>query len=270
MSSKYAIVVIVVMAAIILSGFVRDPAQAVDTFEVKSVTFSPDPVIAGQPMSFEVELIDDTNVSSVIVSICTEISCFPPLLLDKGTDDVWRGTSDHIDEPITYHFEVIVNFENGSSDDTEYIYFTAVSQDLELKSLDRAPENVVLGTEVDVYAELNSTEFVDQVLLYHCQGDVCFAPLTMTKLGNGTYHSRFGPFDTKEAVKYNVTTIYKDGERSWTSWTANVTFTPTAKTSNDDDDDDNGGIIPAMGAVAALAVIAGLAVSRRGRKGKEQ
>jgi hypothetical protein len=269
MSSKYAIVVIVVMVAIIFSGFARDPAQAVDTFEVQSVTYSPDPVMAGQDMSFEVELTDDTDVSSVIVSICTEISCYPPLILDKGTDDVWRGTSDKIIDPITYHFEVIVNFENGSSDDTEYIYFTAVSQDLELKSLNQAPENVVLDTEVDVYAELNTTEFVDQVLLYHCQGDVCFAPLTMTKLANGTYHARFGPFDTKEVVKYNVTTLFKDGERSWTSWTANVTFTPAAKTSNDDDDD-NGGIIPAMGAVAVLAIITGLAVSRRGRKSKEQ
>ncbi len=89
MSSKYAIVVIVVMAAIILSGFARDPAGAVDTFEVQSVTYSPDPVVAGKPMSFEVELIDDTDVSTVVVSICTEISCFPPLILDKGTDDVW-------------------------------------------------------------------------------------------------------------------------------------------------------------------------------------
>jgi hypothetical protein len=269
-SSKYAIIVIVVMAAIILSGFVRDPAQAVDTYEVQSVTFSPDPVVAGQPMSFEVELTDDTDVSSVIVSICTEISCFPPLILDQGTDDVWRGTTDLIDEPATYHFEVIVNFDNGTSDDTAYIYFTAVSQELELKSLKQAPENVILDTEVDVYAELNTTEFVDQVLLYHCQGDVCFQPLTMTKLANGTYHARFGPFDTEEVVKYNVTTLFKDGERSWTSWTANVTFTPAAKTSNGDDDDDNGGIIPAMGAVAALAIITGLAVSRRGRKGKEQ
>ncbi len=270
MSSKYAIVVIVVMAAIILSGFARDPAQAVDTFEVQSVTFSPDPAVAGQDMSFEVELTDDTDVSSVIVSICTEISCFPPLILDKGTDDVWRGTSDKIIDPIEYHFEVIVNFENGSSNDTEYIYFTAVSQDLELKSLNQAPENVVLDTEVDIYAELNHTEFVDQVLLYHCVGDVCLLPLTMTELDNGTYHTRFGPFDTEDVVKYNITTVYEDGERSWTSWTANVTFTPTAKTSDNDDDEDNGGIIPAMGAVVALAIITGLAVSRRSRKGKEQ
>ncbi len=270
MSSKYAIVVIVVMAAIIFSGFGRDPAQAVDTFEVQSVTFSPDPVMAGQPMSFEVELIDDTGVDNVIVSICTEISCFPPLILEKGTDDVWRGASDKITEAIEYHFEVIVNFENGSSDDTEYIYFTAVSEDLELKTLNQAPENVVLDTEVDIYAELNDTEHVDQVLLFHCVGDVCLLPITMTELDNGTYHARFGPFDTEELVKYNITTLYKDGERSWTSWTVNETFTPTAKTTNDDDDDDDGSIMPAMGAVAVLAIIAGLAVSRRGRKGKEQ
>lgn len=270
MSSKYAIVAIVVISAILLSGFARDPAQADETFDVKSVTFSPDPTVAGKAVEFTVELYDNTNVSGVYINICTDISCFPPDAITKGGDGVWTGSTNVISEAIEYHFNVGVNFENGTTLYTEDIYFTAISEGLEVKSLDHAPAKVVMGSEVDVYTELNSTVNVDLVQLFHCQGDVCFAPITMTKLDNGTYHARIGPFDTEEEVKYNVTTLFKDGEATWTQFTQDITFKPVKKsTDNGDDDDDNGGIIPAVGAVAVLAVLAGLAVGRR-RKGKAE
>jgi LPXTG-motif cell wall-anchored protein len=37
---------------------------------------------------------------------------------------------------------------------------------------------------------------------------------------------------------------------------------------DDNGDDDDNGIIPALGAVAAIAVLAGFGMTRRGKKGK--
>ena len=269
MSSKYAIVAIVVISAVLLSGFVRDPAQADDTFEIESATLSPDPVEAGKTVDITVELLSNDNVTGVTVNFCTNINCLLPDVLTKGTDGLWTGSSSQITELVEHYYTIGVMFDNGTTLFTDKVYFTPVSEDLVVKSIDHAPSEVTTGTEVDVYTELNSTEHVDMVQLYHCQGDVCFAPIEMTKLANGTYHARIGPFDTVEEVKYNVTTTYKDGDRTWVQFTSDVTFKPTKASKGNGDDDDNGGIIPAMGAVAVLAVLAGLAVGRR-RKGREE
>ncbi len=269
MSSKYAIIAIVVISALLLSGLVRDPVHADDTFEVKSVTFSPDPIIVGKAVDLTVELDSNDNVTGVTFNFCTAINCFLPEVLTEGEGGLWTGSSNLINELVEHYYTVGVSFDNGTTLFTDKVYFTPVSEDLEVKSIGHAPAKVVMGSEVDVYAELNSTVNVDLVQLFHCQGDVCFAPITMTKLDNGTYHARIGPFDTEEEVKYNVTTLFKDGDATWTQFTQDVTFKPVKGSTDNDDDDDNGGIIPAMGAVAVLAVLAGLTVGRR-RKGRKE
>jgi hypothetical protein len=119
---------------------------------------------------------------------------------------------------VEHYYTVGVSFDNGTTLFTGKTYFTPVSENLDVKSIAHAPMKVVLDTEVDVYAELNSTEHVDKVQLYHCQGDACFAPIEMTELENGTYHARIGPFETEDEVKYNVTTIFRDGGRTWAPW----------------------------------------------------
>jgi len=62
-------------------------------------------------------------------------------------------------------------------------------------------------------------------------------------------------------VKYNVTVTYDDGHKALTE---DITFTPIKKSKGDNGDDDNG-IIPALGAVAVLAVMTAFAVTRRGK-----
>ncbi len=167
MSSKYALVVIVIIAAILVTGFDRNDAQA-DTDLVTNIQYSPDPVIVDETVEFSCELTDETGVDTVVLNMCTDMFCFPPVLMEKGTDDVWRGSSDAVTDVISHHFNITINFGDGSS-----------------------------------------------------------------------------------------------------AWTEDIYFTPQEKTNDkpNDDDDDNG-LLPAMGAVAVLAVLTALAMTRRGRTGR--
>ena len=263
MSSKYAIVAIIVLSAVLFIGIMRGPAQADDTFEVKSTSIYPDPAMAGEPLEFTVELLDETNVTGVFINICTDLNCFPPFALEKGMDDIWRGSTDVIEEPMEYHYSVAVQYENDTLVYTDYIYFDAVSHDLATSSIEMAPSKVMTGSEVDVYVKLNDTDFLDEVTLQYSQGGDAFDPVVMTLGANGTYSARIGPFDSTDEVTYNVTATYKDGDATWTSWTQDISFKPQKEATDDD-----GGLLPAMGAVAVLAVLAGLAVTRRSRMGR--
>jgi hypothetical protein len=255
-SSKYAVVVIVIITAILLSGFGRDNAHA-DTDLVTDLAHSPDPVVINQS-------VEVSDVDKVIMNMCTEIVCFPPITMVKGTDDVWRATSSDVNEAVLHHYNITILFTDGTRDWTDDVYFTPVTSDLEVKFLEHAPGNVIIGEEVDIYTELADDTGVTDVTLQHCRGDVCFTPVQMTQLDNGTYHARVGPFDTDEEIKYNVTVTYDNGHKAWTE---DLKFSPSKKVDDNGDDDDNG-IIPALGAVAAIAVLAGFGMTRRGKKGK--
>jgi len=264
-SSKYAVVVIVIMAAILLTGFGRTSVHA-DTDLVTDIEHSPDPVVAGNPVEISCKVSDETDVTSVVLNMCSSLYCFPPNIMEKGTDNIWRATNSDVGDVDEYHYNITIHFSNGTKVWTDDIYFDAVSTDLETDVLEHVPSKVIVGEEIDVYTTLTDDTGASDVSLYHCQGDVCFAPVTMTKLANGTYHTRLGPFDnTLEEVKYNVTVTYTDGHKAWTG---DIKFTPAKKSSGNDDDDDNG-IIPALGAVAVLAVLTALAVTRRGKKGEK-
>jgi hypothetical protein len=259
MSSKYAIVVLVIMTAILLTGSGRNTAQA-DTDLVTDIQFSPDPPIAGEVIEFSCKLTDEMDVDNVVLSMCSDIYCFPPNIMEKGTDEMYRTTSTDASEVGEYHFNITIHYANGTRAWTDDIYFDAVTTDLGTLKLEHIPGKVIIGKEVDVYTVLDNETGVSDVSLLHCQGDVCFNPVPMTLLDNGSYHARIGPFDTADEIKYNVTATYEDGHRAWTE---DIKFTPEKKTS---DDDDNGGIIPALGVVAVIAVLTGLAMTRRDRK----
>jgi hypothetical protein len=164
-SSKYAVVVIIIMVALLLTGLGRTDVQA-DTDLVTNIEYDPDPVLVGEPIEVSCTLTDETNVESVVLTICTDEICFPPVLMEKGTDDVWRGTSNSVEDLISH--------------------------------------------------------------------------------------------------KFNITVHFQDTTRVWTE---DVPFTPQEKTEPDPNgDDDDNGIIPALGAVAVLAVLTSLAMTRRGKK----
>ena len=259
MSSKYAVVVIVIMTAFLLTGFGRTSVHA-DTDLVTDIEYSPDPPIAGNVIEVSCKLTDESDVDNVFLNMCSDVFCFPAVTMEKGTDDVWRGTSTNIDDVSEYHFNITIYFDNGSREWTDDTYFHTVTTDLGTEKLEHVPSKVKVGEEIDVYAELTDDAGASDVSLFYCQGDVCFPPLSMTKLDNDTYHTRLGPFNnTDEEVKYNVTVTYDNGHKAWT---VDIKFTPIKKSNGDDDN----GIIPALGAVAVLAVLTAFAMTRRGKK----
>jgi hypothetical protein len=248
--------------AIIMSVLVRSPALADENYlEVEYVTFSPDPIVAGGDVEFTVKLLDLTNVSKTYVSVCTAVFCLEWIELTKGADDVWTGSTDQITTVEEYYFIVRVSYENASFLESQKTYFTPLappSENLEYKTLEHAPATINVGDEMDVYIELNDTTDVEKVVLSVCLGEeLCFTPVIMTVQANGTYHARVGSLDKAEQYKYNVTVEYASGHKAWTP---DIKFTPKKESNNGD------GFIPAMGAVALIAILAGLAVTRRTKR----
>lgn len=260
MSSKYAIITVLVLTAVLLGAFTQSPVEADPTVELESWAMTPDPTIVNEPIEFSVKLADETDVKTVYFNLCSSGTCFAPLTMTRGTDAFYRATSEMVTVLEQHYFTIKVELENGTFVDSDKVYFTPISHDLMVETVGISPGKVRVGDEVDVYAELSDTKNITDVDIYHCVGETCLLPIPMTLLANGTYHARIGPFDTKEEVKYNITATYADGHLAWT---VDNKFTPVKKSGGDDDDD--GGIIPAMGAVAVLAILAGLAVTRRGQ-----
>jgi hypothetical protein len=266
MSSKYAAVVVVLMAAILLTGSGRDSAQADETL-VSDIQLNPDPAIVNETLEISCKVSDETNVKTLWMNLCSAGNCFLPEEMEKGTDDVWRVETAKVLDLSEHYFSIAIEYDNGSWVYNENTYFTpqeAPSKELETESIEHAPSEVIVDEEVDIYTKLANETGVSEVVLQHCLGTSCFTPVTMTRLDNGSYHARIGPFDTTDEIKYNVTVTYSSGHKAWTQ---DFKFTPQAKMDGDDDGDDDGGLLPAMGAVAVIAILAGLAVSsRRSRK----
>ena len=123
MSSRYALVVIVIISAVLISGLGRNDAQA-DTDIVTDIEYSPDPVIVGETVEVSCKLANETDVDTVVLRMCTDMFCFPPVVMERGTDGVWRGGSDSVTEVISHHFNITVTYSDTSKVWTEDIYFT--------------------------------------------------------------------------------------------------------------------------------------------------
>ncbi|NIP36876.1 MAG: hypothetical protein GWN18_18080, partial [Thermoplasmata archaeon] len=66
--------------------------------------------------------------------------------------------------------------------------------------------------------------------------------------------------------KFNITVYFEDDSRAWTE---DMPFTPQEETDGEPNgEDDDNGLLPAMGAVAVLAVFTALAMTRRTRPRK--
>jgi hypothetical protein len=263
MSSKYPLVVIIITLAILLTALPKAPVQADVTVEFEFIELNPDPIVVGEEFEVRAKLVDEANVTGLFLNICTEFVCLPPLELTRGTDGVYTLETDTIDTVELFHYNITVRFDDSTLFQTDDVYFTPITTDLDVTSIGHDPVAPKVGQKMMVTVELASDENVTNVALFHCKDDVCFTPIEMTLVSGMIYEAEIGPFNSVAQIKYNVTVYYDDGSKQWQAWTANETFMLEKKAGNGDDDN---GFIPAVGAVAAIAILAGLGVTRRGRK----
>jgi hypothetical protein len=240
------------------------PGAAEEYLEVESTELIPDPAVFGETIEVHVTLLDETNVSNVLFFYCSPMICYAPIEMAKDGEDYYSATGEiPIEEMGEHYYYISVKYVNTTIVSTEYIYFTPVepfSTDLKVDNVTNVPVEVETDKEVEIFADLTNETGVAAVHVFHCKGDVCYAPVEMTQLQNGTYHTKIGPFDETEEIKYNITVTYDSGLKAWTQ---NYTFTP--KEVGDDDDDDDG-VIPAVSAVAVLAILAALAVTGKKKR----
>jgi hypothetical protein len=263
MSSKYTVAALVAILGVLALAPAGTPAEG-ETIWVEDVNINPDPAVVNETVTISCILTDDTNVSKLFLYICAGGLCYPPVEMTNTEGSIWSADTDLVTTIEEYQAYVQVQFDNATFWSSEYIHFTplAPSTDLEVESLTLGADEVKVDEKVDVYCNITDDTDIVLVQVMACQGDVCFTPVTMEKLANGTYHAEIGPFDSTDEVKYNVTAKYSNDNLAWT---VDVKFTPVESGGGDGDDDDDG-VIPTLGAVAVLAALAGLAVTRRGKK----
>jgi len=180
--------------------------------------------------------------------------------MTKDANGTYRATGRPVDSEGTHHFNVTVVYTDDArawTDDHQFTPYVRPATALVVEILSIRPAAPKAGEKVDVYCRAKDAPNVSSMRLTVKVGTTS-TPHDMVRLGNGTYHAQVGPFGEGTPVTYNVTATMTGGVRLWTE---DKGFTPAKKAAEDDD-----GFIPAVGAVAALAVLAGLAVSRRGRR----
>jgi len=257
-SSLGAGLVVVVLLALVAG--IPDGTEAQD-LEITNLTVTPDPAVNGSTVEVACKLVDETGVVGVYLRYCSATNCFPPIAMTKDGQGFWRGSTYDIDSTGQHHFNITVEYDDGTFGWTQEHLFTPVepsSTVLETTSMSRVPQEVELDETVDVYCAPKDAANVTALEVRLKQGSTPLSAVPMTKLANGTYKATIGPFASDRQVTYNVTATLVSGGMAWTS---DLTFTP--KGSDDGEDD---GFLPALGAAAVVAVMMGLAVTYRGRK----
>jgi len=255
-----AMLVVVVLIAIVAGTPDRTDAEGL---EVTNLTMTPDPAIMGGTVEIACKLVDETGVVGVYLRYCSDTNCFPPIAMAKDAQSLWRASTYILDSTGQYHFNITVEYSNGTFGWTEEHLFTPVeptSTVLETTNMSRIPQEVKVGEAVDILCAPKDAANITAIEVRLKQGGTPLTAVPMTKLANGTYKATIGPFDSDRQVTYNITATLASGGKAWTS---DLTFTP--KGSGDGDDD---GFLPALGAAAVVAVMMGLAVTYRGRKAK--
>ncbi len=259
-SSLGAMLVVVVLLALV-SGM-PDGTEAQE-LEVTALSMTPDPAVIGGQVEIACKLVDETGVVGVYLRYCSDINCFPSITMTKDGQGFWRALTNAIDSMGEHHFNITVEYSNGTFGWTEEHLFTPVeptSTELQTTNLSRVPPQVKTGEAVAVYCVPKDAANVTSMEVRLKQGSTPLSSVAMTKLANGTYHASIGPFGSERQVTYNITATLISGKRAWTQ---DLTFTP--KGSGDGEDD---GFLPAVGAAAVVAVMMGLAVTYRGRKAR--
>jgi len=255
----YVTVAAVALALLALVPFVP-PAASVGGLAINDLKLTPDPPVYGEAFEVSCRLVDETGVRAVYLFYCSDLSCFPPVEMTRNATGVYRATGHAIDSRGTHHFNVTVTYTNDTRAWTADSPFTPVERSanaLEVELLSITPSAPRAGEKVDVYCRPKDAPNVSSMRLT-VTVDGAGTPHDMARLGNGTYHAQVGPFDEGKQVAYNINATMTDGSKKWTE---DHRFTPGKKAAEDD-----GGFIPAVGAAAVLAVLAGLAVTRRGRR----
>ncbi len=254
-----AVLVAGALMALVLST--PDSTQG-ETLAVTDVQVSPDPPSLGGKASISCRITDDTDVKYVWLLYCSPLACLPPIDMTKGTDGKWTALTNDLDSPGLYHYNVTVEYNNGTRAWTEDYMFTPVeapSTVLAVDLLGREPQTVRADAEVVVYCvPADAANVTSMQVLYKVDG-TDKTPVAMTKLANGTFQCKLGRFAKGQQVVYNVTATLASGS---SAWTADKTFKVQQKADDGDDD----GFIPAVGAAATLAVLMALAVTVRGRR----
>ena len=260
MSTRAYVTVAAVAIALLALVLIAPPAASAGGLVVSDLRLSPDPPIYGEAFEVSCRLANGTGVKAVHLFYCSDLNCFPPIEMTKDANGTYRATGHAIDSKGTHHFNVTVTYTDDTRAWTANTEFTPSEKSpyaLEVELLSITPAAPRAGEKVDVYCRAKDAPNVSSMRLAVTVG-TSSTPYDMARLGNGTYHAQVGPFDEGQLVKYNVTATMTGGGRMWTE---DLSFTPGKKAAKDD-----GGFIPAVGAVAALAVLAGLAVSRRGTR----
>jgi len=255
-------VVTVATVAIALLALVpfAPPASSAGGLVVNGLKLSPDPPIYGETFEVSCRLADETGVKAVFLFYCSDLNCFPPIAMTRDVDGTYRATSHAIDSKGTHHYNITITYTNDTRAWTYDGQFTPSEKPpnaLEVELLSIKPAVPRAGEKVDVYCRAKDAPNVSSMRLTVVVG-TSSTPYDMVRLGNGTYHAQVGPFDEGQQVRYNVTATMTGGGQMWTG---DLSFTPGKKAAKDDD-----GFIPTVGAATVLAVLAGLAVSRRGRR----
>jgi len=255
----YVTVAAVALALLALVPFVP-PAASEGGLVLNDLKLTPDPPVYGEAFEVSCRLVDDTGVRAVYLFYCSDLSCFPPVEMTRNATGVYRAAGHAIDSKGTHHFNVTVTYTNDTRAWTADSPFTPIEKSqsaLEVELLSITPSAPREGQKVDVYCRPKDAPNVSSMRLAVTVAGVGTTH-DMARLGNGTYRAQVGPFDEGKQVAYNVTATMTGGARRWTE---DLSFTPGKKAAEDD-----GGFIPAVGAAAVLAVLAGFAVSRRGRR----
>jgi hypothetical protein len=121
-SSKYAAVVIIIMVALILTGLGLTSVQA-ETDVVTDIEYSPDPAVTNETFEVSARLTNETDVESVVLTICTDAICFTPIPMERDADGVWRGSSDNIIDLVDHKLNITVHYTDSSKVWTDDIPF---------------------------------------------------------------------------------------------------------------------------------------------------
>jgi hypothetical protein len=262
MSTKGTLMAVLVAGALIALVLSTPDSTQGESLAVTDVQVTPDPPIVGEKAVISCHITDETDVKYVWLFYCSPLACLPAIDMSRGTDGLWSASTSELDTAGAYHFNITVEYDNGTRAWTEDHSFSPVeapSTELGVVSLAREPQTVKADDGVDVYCLPEDPANVTSMQVMYTVDGAAKAPVDMTKLANGTYHATIGPFSKDSQVAYNVTATLASGSKAWT---ADITFKTEKKASDGDDD----GFIPALGAAATIAVLMGLAVSVRGRR----
>ncbi len=185
-----------------------------------------DSVEKGDNVEFTINVKNTGNVQEIINLTIYGSNFFWASLSDYNLDLEIGGDQNvilTIDVPSNadaeeYSFTVIGYCEADSSihDDVEVSITVTEPNIITITDVTHSPENPTKNDTITVTATVTGDN-IQSVNLDYCQGETCFAPVTMQSVGNDQYSGTFGPLDFgsyqyEVRVKDNSGNTYKSGK----------------------------------------------------------